>query len=103
MVIIGNEQIVYIWLPRTWSPERFANNGWQRGQENMWPSFAINQSEPKGWSLQFLKRGWEQRDFFFSLYSSSIGLCSSYVLWFGLGYASYPLVLRKYDYALTHW
>ena len=64
MVIIGNEQIVYIWLPRTWSPERFANNGWQRGQENMWPSFAINQSEPKGWSLQFLKRGWEQRDFF---------------------------------------
>lgn len=64
MVIIGNEQIVYIWLPRTWSPERFANNGWQRGQENMWPSFAINQSEPKGWSLQFLKRGGEQRDFF---------------------------------------
>lgn len=64
MVIIGNEQIVYIWLLRTWSPERFANNGWQRGQENMWPSFAINQSEPKGWSLQFLKRGGEQRDFF---------------------------------------
>lgn len=64
MVIIGNEQIVYIWLPRTWSPERFANNGWQRSQENMWPSFAINQSEPKGWSLQFLKRGGEQRDFF---------------------------------------